>query len=204
MTKQIGGFVIGITGNIGAGKSTVTRALAKAGAYVLDADAMARELQAPGSEAVCAIAKEFGARFAPEGILDRRALADLVFDDETARVRLNMLMWPRLIEQTKRRLHGLTGVCIIDAALLIESGLHTVCDEVWLITAPEEVRCVRIMQRDGLTQQQAWQRIKSQMPEAQKKEQADYLLDSTGGEHRLIEQACALYDRAVGGLYDKK
>ncbi|MFR7473197.1 MAG: dephospho-CoA kinase [Christensenellales bacterium] len=61
------------------------------------------------------------------------------------------------------------GACIIDAALLIESGLHTVCDEVWLITAPEEIRCARIMKRDGLSEQQAWQRIKSQMPETQKK-----------------------------------
>ena len=112
-------------------------------------------------------------------------------------------MWPRLIEQTKCVLRRKRGVCIIDAALLIESGLHTVCDEVWLITAPEEIRCARIMKRDGLSEQQAWQRIKSQMPETQKKEYADRLLDSMEGEHRLIEKARALYDHAVGGLYDK-
>ena len=192
MTKQNERFVIGITGNIGAGKSTVTRALAKAGACVLDADAMTRELQAPGSEAVRAIAEEFGAQMAPSGILDRKALGALVFGDEAARARLNALM------RRKR------GVCIIDAALLIESGLHTVCDEVWLITAPEEIRCARIMKRDGLSEQQAWQRIKSQMPETQKKEYADCLLDSMVGERCLIEKARALYDHAVGGLYGKQ
>lgn len=204
MTREGKRFVIGVTGNIGAGKSTVTRALAKAGADVLDADVMAKEMQAPGSETVHAIAAEFGEQMAPDGVLDRKALGALVFGDEAARARLNALMWPRLIEETKRRLHGKTGVCIIDAALLIESGLHTLCDEIWLITAPEETRCVRIMKRDGLTQRQAWQRVESQMPEIQKKEYADYLLDSMEGEHRLIERARALYDRAVGGLYDKK
>ncbi len=204
MTKQNERFVIGITGNIGAGKSTVTRALAKAGACVLDADAMTRELQAPGSEAVRAIAEEFGAQMAPSGILDRKALGALVFGDEAARARLNALMWRRLIEQTKCLLRRKRGVCIIDAALLIESGLHTVCDEVWLITAPEEIRCARIMKRDGLSEQQAWQRIKSQMPETQKKEYADCLLDSMVGERCLIEKARALYDHAVGGLYGKQ
>ena len=120
-------WVIGITGNIGAGKSTVTRVLAKHGAYVIDADAMAKQLQQPGSEAVQAIAKAFGPQIAPGGVLNRTALGALVFSDEGALKRLNDLMWPRLVARTKQEIEQRNGVCIIDAPLLIEAGSSMHC-----------------------------------------------------------------------------
>lgn len=191
--------VIGVTGNIGAGKSTVTRELAALGAAVLDADRMAREMQAPGSEAVLAIARAFGDEMAPGGVLDRKALGALVFSDPAAKKALDALMWPRLVARTKEELADRQGVCILDAPLLIEAGLETLCDEIWLVTAPEQERCRRIMRRDGLTEQEAWRRIKSQWPEDEKRRYATHVLDSMEGEQALIEKARALYRRACGG-----
>ena len=187
-------WVIGITGNIGAGKSTVTRMLAKHGAFVIDADVMAKQLQQPGSEAVQAIAKEFGPQMAPGGVLNRAALGALVFSDEGALKRLNDLMWPRLVECTKQEIEQRNGVCIIDAPLLIEAGLDALCDEVWLIMAPEKERCMRIIKRDGLSEEEAWRRIQSQMPEEEKKKHATCFLDSMQGEQALIETALAQYE----------
>lgn len=199
MKQRADRYVIGVTGNIGAGKSTVTRALAALGAVVLDADRMARAMQAPGSEAVLAIARTFGDEFAPDGVLDRKALGALVFSDPVAKKALDALMWPRLVAQTKQALANTQGVCILDAPLLIEAGLEALCDEVWLVTAPEEERCRRIMRRDGSTEQEAWRRIRSQEPEDEKRRYATYVLDSTKGEPALIKKAQALYRRACGG-----
>ena len=178
-------FVLGVTGGIASGKSTVTAYLKSRGLPVVDADAIARALTGPHADGTMAIARHFGSKFVQNGTLDRRALAQLVFSDEKARRKLNGLIHPMVAAQIQRQLTALARAgytcAILDVPLLFESGLDALADETWCIDAPASVRVPRIMQRDSVSREDALRRIAAQMDDRMRREKSDVVIDNASG-----------------------
>ena len=181
--------VIGITGGIGSGKTTVAGWYHTLGVPVIDADAISRALTAPNGEALPAIREAFGATvFHNDGTLDRAALANRVFTEDPApRTRLNALLHPMIILRVTQALQTLRAagepVVLLDVPLLFETGMDKVCDAVLCVTAPDEVRLQRIERRDGISSEEAVRRIRNQNATERTESLADYVL------HTDVEQA---------------
>jgi dephospho-CoA kinase len=192
--------VIGLTGQIGSGKSLAASLLEELGAAVIDADALAREVTAPGRPAYEEIVAAFGPGYLlAGGGLDRKALAALVFADEKARRRLNAITHPRIREEAKRliawyRAQG-RELIVLEAALLIESGFNDMVDETWLITAPARQIYARVASRDGLSEAEIAARLEAQTPPKQQAGQADHIILNDGSEQSLRERLTALCRR---------
>ena len=196
-------LTIGLTGNISSGKSTVSRYLASLGATIIDADEVSREIVRPGAPALREIVDYFGAGvLAPDGSLDRKGLGALVFGDPEALAVLNNLTHPRIvavIEEAKKRnaatpQSGL-NLLVIDAPLLIETGLHQTVDAVWVVTVEPETQKQRLMQRDGISAAAALSRIKAQMPQEEKIKYAQALIDNNGDPTETIRQVKQLLEK---------
>lgn len=195
---------IGLTGGIGAGKSTVSARLRRLGAMVLDADIAARQAVEPGTPGLAMLIQRYGAGILQQnGELDRRALAQIIFGEEAERLAVNALLHPmvreRMLEQ--ERLYRTAQPCepvFWDVPLLIESGMHKDMDEVWLVVADEAARISRIMLRDGSTRAEASARINSQMPQQQKLAFAHRVLDNSGDQVALYKRVDALYAAVKG------
>lgn len=173
-------MTIGLTGNIAAGKSTVSKYLAEWGADIIDADLIARQVVEPGTEGAARIAAAFGEAYFDNGVLNRRKLGALVFADEAARKQLEAITHPLIYREMQRRIAVSTAeLQVVDAALLYEAGMEHLCEEVWLIVAEDALRCRRIMLRDGLGEEEAKQRIASQMPQSEKMARADRVFPSS-------------------------
>ncbi len=190
---------IGLTGGMGAGKSTVSAYLRALGAYVLDADIAARMAVDPGSQGLNLLVSRFGAGILePDGSLNRRSLANIIFTSDSERLAVNNILHPMvrsiLLEQEREiRETEPEAVVFWDVPLLIESGMQEDVDEVWLVTADEATRVSRIMRRDGCSAEDALARIRRQMPEEEKRQYAHRLLDNSGDEAALFDQVKTLY-----------
>ncbi|MEY8459455.1 dephospho-CoA kinase [Lactococcus ileimucosae] len=178
--------VIGLTGGIASGKSTVVDFLRSQGYPIIDADQVVRELQAPGGPLYQAIMQEFGGTYFDEkGLLNRRKLGDLVFSDDEARAKLadlqNHIIRQEIYDRRKALLSkDKSGKALfMDIPLLIEQG-YDGFDEIWLVAVPEEVQIERIMARDKMTEAEAKARIRAQMPLLEKKKYATRIIDSSG------------------------
>ena len=173
---------IGLTGGIASGKSTVSSYLKQKGIWVVDADAVSRELTQPGGAAIPAIQSTFGDEYIlPDGALDRKKMGALVFADASKRETLNALLHPMILSEINRRMEAAGGkLAVVDAALLIETGLYRQVDEIWLVTVDKDTQLRRLMQRDGFSAAEAASRIRSQMPTEQKKKYADRCIDNSG------------------------
>ena len=177
-------LLVGLTGGIGSGKSTVARLLANKGLYVVDADELAREVVEPGSPALREIFDAFGgAVFGPDGQLDRKALGQLVFSDEGKRRQLEAITHPRIFERFQARTaaaqqRGET-VVVYDAPLLYERQLDTLMNAVVVVTVPEAVQKERLRLRDGLSDDEIELRLRSQMPLGDKVARADFVIDNS-------------------------
>jgi dephospho-CoA kinase len=191
----------GLTGSIAVGKSYVSSVLAELGCHVLDADQTAREVVAPGSVGLRAVAEAFGSEvLQPDGALDRAKLGAIVFSDDTKRARLNSLLHPLIIEAQDvwlRRCEAQDprGVGVVDAALMIETGSYARFEKLIVVYCRPELQLERLIKRDGLKPSEAVRRISSQMPQEEKKKFADYLIDSSGGFEETREQARAVYEK---------
>lgn len=185
-------IVIGITGGIGSGKSAVTAYLRQLGETVICADEVAREIVLPGSKGEAVVREQFGKEyFLPDGTLDRGKLAQRVFNDPESLKRLNALLHPLIISDIWEKASQAEGRVFIDAALLIETGMHEKTDFVWLVTADRETRILRVMQRDSAVRGDIERRMDSQMDDAQRKRFADEVIDNRGDMdalHRQIER----------------
>ncbi len=190
---------IGLTGGMGAGKSTVSSYLRILGAHVLDADMAARKAVEPGSDGLHLLVARYGADILQQdGSLNRRALAGIIFGSDTERLAVNAILHPMVRsgmfqEEENIRQTEPDTIVFWDVPLLIESDMHADMDEVWLVTAEEAVRVARIMQRDGCSEQDALARIRRQMPEEEKRRYAHRILNNSGEEAALFEQVKALY-----------
>lgn len=178
-------LVVGLTGGIATGKSTVARLFAERGAAIVDADRIAHDLQRPGHPCHRAIVEAFGTGILDQaGGIDRRALGALVFADPSARRTLEAIMHPAVREacQVEVRAAEAAGrtVCLVDAALILEAGQRQRYQKIVLVAAPEEVQVQRLMQGRGLTEAEARQRIRAQWPTAAKAAYADFIVDNAG------------------------
>src|SRR5580765_5195251 len=178
---------VGLTGSIGVGKSFVSGILAELGCRVLDADQTARDVVVPGSQALRDVVTAFGAEvLQSDGTLDRAKLGALVFADEAARKKLNSILHPYIIAQQDEQLSGWglenpNQIAIVDAALLIESGGYQRFDKLIVVHCRPEVQIQRLMARDNFSQEEAERRISAQMSQEEKKQFADYLIDTSAG-----------------------
>jgi len=176
-------LLVGLTGGIGAGKSTVAGLFAQAGARVICADQLARDVVAPGSPALKEIAHAFGAKFiAADGTLDRAQMAARVFAEPAARKRLEGILHPRIRERFQQLAAAIAAedpaaVIVYDAPVLIEAGAHAAMDRVVVVAADEKTQVRRLATRDGMSQENALARIRAQMPLAEKLAHADHVLD---------------------------
>ncbi len=176
-------FVLGLTGNIASGKSTVLAMLTELGAVPLDADAIYHELIVPGAPLWRAIRDRFGERIvSPGGAIDRRALGDLVFADSAALADLDALTHPAVVAAVRDRLAGVDGgIAVVDAVKLIESGMAQDCDRVWLVVSEPDRQVERLMRRNGLIRAESERRVAAQPPLAPKLPLVDAVIDNSGG-----------------------
>ena len=190
--------MIGLTGGIASGKSTVTARLKSLGAFVADADEISREVMA-SSEVLRRIREEFGSGvFREDGTLARDRLAQKVFSSKERVAALDRITHPliakRLIEVAEEAQHtGLYPLVFVDAALLIESGFYRICNRVWLVTANTGLRIRRIILRDGLSYEAAAKRIASQTTDEEKLPYASVVIENNGSLEELIEKTDAAF-----------
>lgn len=190
---------IGLTGGIGSGKSTVGQLLARQGALVIDADAIAREVVAPGTPGLSAVVAEFGEGvLAPDGALDRGALAAIVFSDAQALARLNAIVHPLVASRTAELMAGAgpDQVIVHDVPLLVENGLAAAYDLVVVVEAPHEARLARLADR-GVPPEEAHRRMAAQATDAERRAVADVVIDNSGSPDALVAQVDAVLARAT-------
>jgi dephospho-CoA kinase len=195
---------VGLTGGIGSGKSTVARALAGRGAIVIDADAVARQVVEPGTPGFEAVVARFGpAVVGPDGRLDRGALAQLVFNDEAARRGLNGIVHPLVALETQRRVGTVPpgSVVVMDVPLLVEAARGGY-DLVVVVEAPEAVRLERLARR-GMDPADARRRIAAQATDAERRAEADVVLDNSGEPTDLDRQVAELWSELTRRLAGK-
>jgi dephospho-CoA kinase len=203
--------IIGLSGGIGSGKSTVTRILAELGATTIDADAIVHARQAAGQPMLLEIAAAFGEKvIAADGCLDREALAAIVFNDEAARTRLGQIVHPPVIAEMMKRAKAAVeagdALAVLDIPLLFEGRLSgrgsgalmnfdaTIC--VWV---RRQVQLERTMARDGCSAEEAERRIAAQLPIDEKREMADHVIDNSGSLAQTRAQVVALVAALTGG-----
>lgn len=183
-------FILGVTGNIATGKSTVVKMLADKGAHHIDADEVYHDLIAPGEPLLKTLVDEFGRGIlAMDGSLDRKALGSIVFSNPDALKKLDAITHPIIMAESDRRAFAIEdGVVILDAVKLIESGHANVCDQVWLVTAPEAIQIQRLMKRNSLTEADARTRVAAQAPIQPKLARADVVIRNDGSLSDLQQQ----------------
>lgn len=192
-------LLVGLTGGIASGKSTVSRQLAELGCRVIDADVLAREVVAPGEPAWHAVLEAFGREvLRPDGTLDRPRLGALVFADAEKRRRLEAITHPAIQARRDAILadlaaRGFDGLVVQDAALLIEVGAARRVDRLIVVYADRTVQLERLMRRDGLDPAEAERRVASQMPLAEKVKLAHYVIDSSDSREETAAQVRAVH-----------
>ena len=202
-----GKYIVGITGPIGAGKSTVLRILRQLGADTIDADQIAREVMEPGAAAYDAVVAAFGPRIlADNGRIDRGRLADIVFSDPQALRRLEGIVHPAVFEAVKRRIEeSHRPVIALEAIKLLEAGLSlTLCDEVWVVVADQAVQLQRLRAR-GVPEEEALRRLAAQMPREEYIRRADVVIDNSGSLddlHQQVEAAWANVQARLRAMKD--
>jgi dephospho-CoA kinase len=194
--------VIGLTGGIASGKSTVAEILAGLGVPVIDADQLARAVVAPGEAALAAIVAAFGEEVInPDGSLNRTALGAIVFADPAARKRLEAITHPAIARLAEARLAELrqqgASVAIYLAPLLIEAGVTRRVDEIWVVYADRETQLGRLMARDGSTREQAERRLAAQMPMEEKAKQGRVVIDNRGSREELERRVREVWAREL-------
>ena len=192
---------IALTGGIASGKSLVADEFARLGAFIVDADVLAREVVAPGSPGLERIVQRFGVgMLAEDGTLDRARLGDLVFVDDDARADLNAIVHP-LVRARSEELFAAApaGAVVIEVIpLLVETGLDSGFDHVITVDTPTETQVRRLMRRSNLTMDQARTRVRIQATREDRVAAADWVIDNSGDEASTVRQVEALWPTLVG------
>jgi dephospho-CoA kinase len=207
---------VGLTGGIGAGKTTVGKMFTELGCHVLDSDSVTRELFRPGQAVRALVAAAFGPSVvAADGSIDRKVLGELVFKDEGLRQKLNGIVHPAIIDRQKKFLEAVSsidpeGIAIVDAALMIEAGTYKNYDKLIVVVTSPETQRQRLAARSGLSDEQIDARIAAQMPMAEKAKFADYIVENSVGLAETRRQVEEIYyqlrglELALGGESDKR
>jgi dephospho-CoA kinase len=197
--------VVGLTGGIAAGKSTVARCFEQLGAPIVDADKLARDAVAKGSEGLSEIVQAFGQDvLLPDGNLDRKVLGARVFADAGLRARLNAITHPRIAQLGAAQVaeHARRGApyVLYEAALIVENGLHRGFHALVVVSVDPVVQLARLIKRDGLSESEAKARIAAQMPLEKKIEVADFVIDNSGEPEALRERVADVHGALLARL----
>jgi dephospho-CoA kinase len=199
-------LLVGLTGGIATGKSTVSGMLRELGGEIIDADLLAREVVEPGQPALAQIASEFGPDvLTAAGALDRKKLGAIIFASPERRRRLEAITHPAIRDRFVARLgeladKGFVGIVIYDAAVLIESGNHKNLDRLVVVVTDDATQMMRLRGRDGTDEAENRRKIASQMPLAEKAELADYVIDNSGSREATAEQVRRVYAALMAEL----
>ncbi len=191
---------VGLTGGLATGKSFVGKALASLGCELVQADAIGREVMRPGGEAFDPILREFGRGIlAPEGVIDRKRLAGIVFENPERLEALNRLVHPPVIRRQERIMAEIArrnpnAIVVWEAAVMIEAGTHGNMDRVLVVVCSEAQQVERAVARGGLTREQALARIRRQMPLEEKRKFAHYIIDTSGSEAETLRRVEEVYN----------
>jgi dephospho-CoA kinase len=189
-------MILGLTGSLGSGKSSVASALQELGALVLKADEVARDASLPGQPAHAEIVKEFGPEIlSADGTINRQRLASVVFSDPDRRSRLEEIIHPRVrrAEEEFIEQHRDAGLVVLDIPLLFETGAEQLCDRVAVVTVGEEERFQRLKSSRGMSREEIARRLAAQMPQEDKVRRADYIIDNSGTWERTLQQVETLH-----------
>jgi dephospho-CoA kinase len=185
---------VGLTGGIGSGKSAVAAVFEACGATVIDADVLAREAVAPGSEGLREIAATWPQAIGADGALDRPALAQIVFADDAARERLNAIVHPRVRELgAQREADAPDGLVVHVVPLLFEGEFWRSCEKIVVVVAPDDVRIARVIARDAVERAAVERRIAAQIAPAFARARADYTIENDGDLALLRERSVRVY-----------
>jgi dephospho-CoA kinase len=194
--------LIGLTGGVGSGKSTVAGILRDLGAEVVDADEATHAVYAPGTPGFDAVVREFGPEYVRDGQVDRGRLGRLVFDDADARRRLNAIVHPLvrdwMAERTREAAERGAEVVIQDVPLLFENGIEYLFSSVVLVYAPEQVQVERLVQGRGLDEDRARAMIAAQMPIDEKRRRAHHVVDNSGTREETRRQVEEIWAQITG------
>ena len=197
--------IIGLTGGIACGKSTVSKALRALGACIIDADALAHELSQPNQALFNAYVQRFGmAIVTPGGTLDRAAIARLIFTDPTMRAEVEQISHPLIRRAVEERLRMAEKeqkrAAVLDVPLLFEAGWDALADEVWVVALPPEEQLTRLLARDKtMSEGEARSRIAAQMPLAEKCARADVVIDNSGTKEETRDYVGKLWEERIFG-----
>ena len=192
--------VIGLTGGIGTGKSTVSQFLAELGAVILDADKAGHDALKPGTETWQEVVAAFGNQILnPDGEIDRRRLGEIVFGNPESLSRLNQITHPRIADMVKAQLEEYqrqgVDVVVLEAPLLLEANWTSLVDEVWVTVAPEPTVLKRLKKRTGLSQAESLARIRSQLSAEERTRRADVVINTDGKLDELRARVVELWQR---------
>lgn len=190
--------IIGLTGNIGSGKTTILNLLRQWGAHTIDADKVAHQVMDPGGSAYDAIVEEFGREIlGPDGKIDRSILGRTVFNDPDRLAVLEQIMHPAIFASIQAEVESTAArVIVIEAIKLLEAGMSAaLCDMIWVVTSPVEQQIERLMAERGMSRAEAEARMELQSPQAFKVSQADVVIDNSGSLDDLEAQVNALWQR---------
>lgn len=199
--KGIAMLIVGLTGGIASGKGLVARVFKELGAHVIDADRIAHELLEPDQDAWQEALDYFGKDILlRDNSIDRRKVGEIVFNDAGKRAWLNQCLHPKVFDAYTSRVNHLRSrqpeaIVVFDAALLIETGYHRKMDRIVVVYAGLEQQIERLTARDKFTREQALARIASQMPLAEKRGHADYVIDNTGTREATERQARDIFKK---------
>jgi dephospho-CoA kinase len=191
---------VGLTGGMASGKTFVGEALASYGCLLIQADLLGHEVLGPGGEAYQQVVEEFGGGIlGPQGAIDRRALAAQVFASPDRLARLNSLVHPPVLRREERLLAEFAarephGIGVVEAAILIETGTYKRFDRMILVVCDEECQVERAMRREGATLADVRARLSRQMPLAEKRKFADFVVDTSGEKEDTLRQTRAVYE----------
>jgi dephospho-CoA kinase len=192
-------IIAGLTGGIASGKSTVAAMLAEAGARIIDADKIAREVVAPGLPAFRDILARFGRGvLLPTGEIDRQRLGDIIFNDPAQKARLNAIVHPRVYRRTEAMIAEIAAsepdaVVVLDIPLLLETGIERNLSAVIVVYVPQDLQLRRLMARDRIDAGSALARIRSQMPIEEKRRLASVVIDNSGSLADTRRQALSVF-----------
>lgn len=183
-------YILGITGGVGSGKSTVLNILEqKYNATIIQADLVAKELMKPGQASYQAVVRAFGTDILlPDGTIDRRKLASIVFGDEAKLQLLNSLTHPLVEEETRRRIEAADGLIVLEAALPKEAAFGRLCDAVWYIHVPSDIRIHRLMESRGYTRENCLQIMANQLSEEEFTKLSDVVIENSGSTEETEAQ----------------
>lgn len=188
------GMLIGLTGGIGSGKTTVAKRLVELGATEIDADLLAREVVEPGSEGLDAVAQRFGLDLIrSDGTLDRKLLAERAFSSEAARKDLEEILHPLIQSLSRERIAQTPGLTVYTIPLLVESESKLGFDKIITVSAPERVRIQRLIESRGMKADEAEARIRAQATDAQREAIADFVISSDCSMEMLLRSVDEIY-----------